>query len=110
VPDVTGWRAKVGVIVPSTNTVVEHDLAVLRPPGVTFHAGRMHITSPTLASDEDFDGLMVQIDTSIDAAVDRVMTAAPDHLLMGMSAATFWGGLAGNEAFEARIRERSGWR
>lgn len=107
-PDVTGWRAKVGVIVPSTNTVVEHDLAVLRPPGVTFHAGRMHITSPTLASDEDFDGLMVQIDTSIDAAVDRVMTAAPDHLLMGMSAATFWGGLAGNEAFEARIRERSG--
>ena len=24
-PDVVGWRAKFGVIVPSTNTVVEHD-------------------------------------------------------------------------------------
>lgn len=25
-PDVVGYRAKIGVILPSTNTVVEHDL------------------------------------------------------------------------------------
>jgi maleate isomerase len=107
-PDVTGWRAKVAAIVPSTNTVVEHDLAVLRPPGVTFHAGRMLITRPNLADDEAFADLLVQINESIDDAVDRVMTCKPDYLLMGMSAATFWGGVAGNAAFEARMRERSG--
>ena len=39
-PDVVGYRAKIGVIVPSTNTVVEHDFARVRPPGVTFHSGR----------------------------------------------------------------------
>lgn len=107
-PDVTGWRAKVAAIVPSTNTVVEHDLSVMRPPGITFHAGRMHITRPDLADDEQFGDLLVQINESIDDAVDRVMTCQPDYLLMGMSAATFWGGVAGNAAFEERMRERSG--
>jgi maleate isomerase len=108
VPDVTGWRAKVAAIVPSTNTVVEHDLSVLRPPGITFHAGRMLITRPDLADDEQFGDLLAQINESIDDAVDRVLTCKPDYLLMGMSAATFWGGVEGNAAFEARMRERSG--
>jgi maleate isomerase len=107
-PDVTGWRAKMATIVPSTNTVVEHDLSVMRPPGITFHAGRMHIRRPVLADDEAFEDLLAQINESIDDAVDRVLTCQPDYMLMGMSAATFWGGTAGNEAFEARIRERSG--
>src|SRR4029453_2953296 len=34
-PDVVGWRKKFGVIVPSTNTVVEHDFNRMAPPGVT---------------------------------------------------------------------------
>ncbi len=107
-PDVVGWRAKVGVIVPSTNTTVEHDLAVLRPPGITFHAGRMLITSPGLANDDDFEALLVQIRASIGDAVDSVLTCQPDYLLMGMSAETFWGGVEGNASFEERIRARSG--
>lgn len=107
-PDVTGWRAKIAAIVPSTNTVVEHDLAVLRPPGVTFHAGRMLITNPVLGSDEDFTGLLTQIRGSIRDAVDSVMTCEPDYMLMGMSAETFWGGVAGNEAFEQRILDQTG--
>lgn len=107
-PDVTGWRSKVAAIVPSTNTVVEHDLAVLRPPGITFHAGRMLITNPGLADDGEFEALLLQIRATIDDAVDRVLTCKPDYLLMGMSAETFWGGVEGNVAFEARMRERSG--
>lgn len=45
------------VIVPSTNTVVEHDLAMIRPEGVTFHAGRMYIAEPQLGNDEEFEAL-----------------------------------------------------
>jgi maleate isomerase len=107
-PDVTGWRAKVAVIVPSTNTVVEHDLAVLRPPGITFHAGRMHITNPNLSNDAEFEGLIEQLDRTISDAVERVLTCQPDYMLMGMSAGTFWGGLAGSEAFTAKIEKLSG--
>ena len=48
------------VIVPSTNTVVEHDLAMIRPEGLTFHAGRMYIENPALGSDEDFEACWVR--------------------------------------------------
>jgi maleate isomerase len=108
VPDVTGWRAKVAVIVPSTNTVVEHDMAQWRPAGVTFHAGRMHITNPNLSNDEEFEGLIEQLDATIEAAVERVLTCKPDYMMMGMSAGTFWGGLEGSKRFTAKIEAQSG--
>lgn len=107
-PDVVGWRSKVAVIIPSTNTVVEHDVALMKPAGVTFHSGRMHITSPGLADDREFEELLVQINATIDDAVDRVLTCAPDYLMMGMSAGTFWGGVQGNADFVDRMQARSG--
>jgi len=96
------------VIVPSTNTVVEHDLAMIRPSEVTFHAGRMYIANPKLGSDEDFEALLVEIRESIVVAIRDVITCKPTHMLMGMSAETFWGGIEGNAAFEARVRGQSG--
>ena len=107
-PDITGWRKKVAVIVPSTNTVVEHDMAEWRPTGVTFHAGRMHITNPNLSNDEEFEGLIEQLDVTIEAAVERVLTCQPDYMLMGMSAGTFWGGVEGSRVFTAKIERWSG--
>ena len=101
--DAAGWRATMGVIIPSTNTVVEHDYWQVRPPGVTFHAGRMYISDPNLGSDEDFEALLEQIRASIGTAVRDVMTVRPDRLLMGMSAETFWGGVDGNQQFQDRV-------
>ncbi|MCY0930158.1 hypothetical protein OTB20_29010 [Streptomyces sp. H27-H1] len=103
-----GPRAVFGVIVPSTNTVVEHDYWGARIPGVTYRAGSMHIAHPSMDSDHDFQALLAQIRTSLDAAVRDVLTAEPDRMVMGMSAETFWGGVAGNAAFEQRLRERTG--
>jgi maleate isomerase len=105
---VVGTRGRFAVIIPSTNTVVEHDLAMIRPDGVTFHSGRMYIADPTLDSDAAFEALLAQIRESIRIAVRDVMTCDPTYMLMGMSAETFWGGVAGNEAFEQRIFDQSG--
>jgi maleate isomerase len=107
-PDVTGYRAKVGVIVPSTNTVVEHDAALLAPHGVTFHTGRMYIQDPRMDDDTNFVALIEQIRASIQVALRDVMTAKPDLMMMGMSAETFWGGVEGNASFIARVREMTG--
>lgn len=107
-PDVTGFRAKFAAIIPSTNTVVEHDLNAMRPPGVTVHAGRMYIERPELGSDELFTELLGQIRQSIAVAIRDVLTCAPDHLVMGMSAETFWNGVEGNSDFERRVGEMSG--
>jgi maleate isomerase len=34
-------RAKIAVIVPATNTVVQPEMEAMRPPGVTNHVSRM---------------------------------------------------------------------
>jgi maleate isomerase len=34
-PDLLGYRAKIGVVVPSTNTTMEPELHSMAPPGVT---------------------------------------------------------------------------
>ncbi len=107
---VVGPRARFGVIVPSTNTVVEADLARLQVPGVSFHTGRMYIEHPGLADDAAFRELLVQIRASIQVAVRDVLTAEPSAMLMGMSAETFWGGVDGNAGFEQRISVLAGGR
>ncbi|MFF0493709.1 arylmalonate decarboxylase [Nocardia sp. NPDC004068] len=106
--NVVGPRAVFGVIVPSTNTVVEHDYWRAGLPGVAYRAGSMYIPDPVMADDRDFTALLGQIRASIDTAVRDVLTAEPDRMVMGMSAETFWGGVAGNAAFEQRLRDRTG--
>ena len=107
-PDVVGYRAKFGVIVPSTNTVVEHDFNMIGPRGVTFHTGRMYIETPTLDSDETFLELIGQIRASMSVALRDVLTCRPDYMVMGMSAETFWNGVEGNRRFESRIKDATG--
>ena len=38
-----GWRARIGVVVPSVNTVVEPWFSAASPPGVSVHASRMFL-------------------------------------------------------------------
>lgn len=106
--NIVGPRAVFGVIVPSTNTVVEHDYWRAGVAGVAFRAGSMYIPNPVMGDDNDFQALLGQIRASIDTAVRDALTAEPDRLVMGMSAETFWGGVEGNAAFEQRLRDRSG--
>lgn len=106
--NVVGPRATFGVIVPSTNTVVESEYYQMRPPGVSFHAGRIWIADEALGTDEGFEQFLVRLRGQLATAVRDVLTCRPDYLVMGMSAETFWGGADGNERFESWIRELSG--
>ena len=80
----------------------------VRPPGATFHSGRMWIEEAALGSNEDFEAVLAQIRSSMATAIRDVCTAKPDYLLMGMSAETFWGGVAGNAAFAERVSVAAG--
>ena len=106
--NVVGARAVFGVVVPSTNTVVEHDYWRAGIDGVAFRAGSMYIPNPVMSDEAEFEQLLVQIRASIGTAVRDVLTAEPERLVMGMSAETFWGGVEGNAAFEQRIHDLSG--
>jgi maleate isomerase len=108
-PDTLAWRRKYGVVTPSTNTVVQPEYDAMRPPGVTNHIARMHIPDEKVRSDRDFDELIRRIDVALEEAVDRVVTCRPDHLVLGISAESIWGGgLEPSRRIAARIRARAG--
>ena len=106
--DVLGWRKKFGVMGPSTNTIVQPDFDMMRPPGVTNHYSRIYTPNAQAVSNESFmAGATVIADNTLDA-VRSVMTCAPDYLVMGMSAVTFFGGAAGADAFQEKIAREAG--
>ena len=107
-PDVAGFRVKIGVLIPSTNTIVEADCSAMHIPGVTFHTGRMYIAHDKLGSDRAFEQLLAEITASLDIALRDVLTCAPDYLIMGMSAPTFWDGKEGGQKFVEEIQAKSG--
>jgi len=106
--DSLGFRMKFGVIAPSTNTSVQPEFDWFRPHGVTNHFSRIHIPDNPLGGDNDFEVLMQNIRREMDSAIDRVMTCNPQHLIMGMSSETFWGGLKGSIELKARVEKRAG--
>ncbi len=106
--DALGWRRKFAVVAPSTNTVVQPEFDAMRPPGVTNHFGRIHIPNRPIQGDADFETLIQTVRGELMAAVDRVMTCEPDHLIMGMSSETFWDGLDGSERLRERVEARAG--
>jgi maleate isomerase len=108
-PDALGWRKKFGIVTPSTNTIVQPEYDAMRPHGVTNHIARMHIPDDPVNNDADFDELIRRIDSSLEDAIDRVMTAKPDYLILGMSSESIWGGgLEPSRRIARRIRERAG--
>ena len=103
-----GHRAKIGVVVPSTNTSVEYDCQQFIVRGVTWHTTRFYIEHADLSDDKNFLHFLDLLRETIGDSIRSLMTCKPDHVMMGMSAETFWGGIEGNDGFVDRIQEMVG--
>ena len=107
-PDVLGWRKTFGAIGPSTNTVVQPDFDAMRPVGVTNHYSRIFTPNSTALSNDTFRAGIATISDNVMDAVKSVMTCAPDYLVMGMSAITFFGGRKGADTFVRQMQDATG--
>ncbi len=106
--DSLGWRMKFGVVAPSTNTSVQPEYDDMRPPGVTNHFSRIIIPDMEVGNDEEFVAMVNAIRGATDAAIDAVTTCHPDHVIMGMSAETFWDGQDRSDDLLRRTEARAG--
>ena len=106
--DVVGYRAKWGVIIPSTGTVVEHDFNLLAPPGVTVHTGRAYIGKPAMSTNEEAKSVLDQMEESFDIALRDILTLLPDQIVIAMSAEIMRRGVEGGAAYVDAIAQRSG--
>ena len=106
--DQLGRRAKIGVLVPATNTVAEPECEALRPPGVTNHVSRM---APARRPTTDMEGYRASIGRGEDAArdsIDLVVPCEPGSILLGHSIDSFLGGVSGAERLAAELTEHAG--
>lgn len=110
-------RAQIGVVIPSTNTGVEYDLQKFNLEGVTWHPSRFWIELRNWAdevestgddTDTVFERFLEIMRGEIPMSLRNVISAKVNHIMLGMSAETFWGGEAGSIKFEAGIREHIG--
>jgi maleate isomerase len=106
--DVLGWRKVFAVIGPSTNTIVQPDMEAMRPPGVTNHYRDIYVENPAALSDEAFMAGAAKIGDGVKDCLRTVMTMQPDYLVLGVSAVSFMGGLAGGEAFRTEVHDFTG--
>ena len=106
--DSLGWRRKFAVLIPSTNTSVQPEFDGMRPPGVTNHVSRIRIPNAPLNNDDDFRRLVENIAAAQVEAVDSAMTCEPDHIVLGISVETFWGGLAASRKLNAELESHTG--
>jgi maleate isomerase len=99
---------KFGVVAPSTNTSVQPEYDDMRPRGVTNHFSRIIIPDMKVSNDQEFVAMVQAIRDATDAAMDAVTTCHPDHVIMGMSAETFWDGQERSADLLQRMEARAG--
>ncbi len=83
---------RIGLIVPSSNTVMEVDFYRNLPPDVTLHTGRMFLQDTTVQGEEEM------LDLHFPRALYDLASAKPDLIVFGCTSA---GALRGNEYDEA---------
>lgn len=89
----------VGLIIPSSNTVMERDLHRELDPLALVHTGRMHLEDVTAAAEQRM------LDEEALPAAHRVAAAGPDVLVFGCTSAGSLHGREYDDAFRARLAE-----
>lgn len=90
-----GWRRRLGLVVPSSNTTMEPEFWRLSPPGVSVHAARVRLLRVGI------EELSRMVDDVVRAAED-LSTAGVDVVLFGCTT----GSLLEGPEWERRLREK----
>ena len=105
--DALGYRLKVGVVMPSTNTIVQPETDRVRVPGVTRHTGRISISNEKILTDNFLEHVEA-MRSGIETATDQVKTAGIDCLIMAVAFEAFWGGVAQSHSLKAKLADYAG--
>ncbi|MFK7837372.1 MAG: Asp/Glu racemase [Sulfitobacter sp.] len=101
-------RARLGLLVPFTNSNLEPDFALMRPPGVSLHVARLGGYDEDEVPDEaQMQGLGA---SDLDAPLALLAGVKPDVVLYGCTSATLTHGTTFDRALAAQIAALSGAR
>lgn len=106
--DQLGYRARIAIVVPSTNTSCQPESEMLRPPGVTNHTARISIKERPLTSEQAFMEHVQAMRDGMRTAIDQVMTCQPTHVIMGVALEAFWGGINAADELQRELAAQAG--
>lgn len=78
--DAIAWRAKIAVVVPATNTIVQPEMEAMRPPGVTNHVSRMYLPPRPYDDQEAYKKALETEEGNLEEAL-RLVTACEPHVI-----------------------------
>ncbi|WP_417432453.1 hypothetical protein [Kiloniella sp.] len=96
-------RAKIGVLVPYTNTNIEPDMMELVPSDVSIHTTR--IGGYPARSVPGLDEMTLMASTSLEDAAQLLMGTQPDIVLYGCTSATLSLGFTGDSEFAQHLSQ-----
>lgn len=98
--DGDGWRARIGIVVPSVNTVMEPWAMRVVPDGVSLHFARMFIPPAVTAA------ALIEMDrTEGQAAIRQLSSIHPQAIAYGCTASSIVQGLNYDAHLRAEIEE-----
>lgn len=98
-------RARIGVVVPVTNTNLEPDMTMMRPKGVSIHFARSGGYDVDAIPDEK--QMQNYSDAAYEEVVDNLKNCRSDIILYGCTSATLAQGPAFDEKFRILIEART---
>lgn len=93
-----GTKARIGLLVPSVNTVVEAEFNALVPEGVTVHSTRMYITHPTVET-------LTRMNQDIKTAAELIATMHPTAVAFACTTGSLLEGVGYDTQLVQRIQE-----
>lgn len=106
--DTLASRAKIGVVVPATNTVVQPEMEAMRPPGVTNHVTRMALPPRPYDDQAAYRKALETEVGHLEEALRLVMVCEPHALAHGHSIHSFRGDAERALAEEKRLEAMCG--
>jgi maleate cis-trans isomerase len=101
----TRGRARIGVVVPVSNSNLEPDMMMMCPPGVSVHFARAGGYDVDAVPDET--QMQRYSEASVDEVIDGLKACKPNVVLYGCTSATLARGPAFDEEFRSKIEARA---
>lgn len=89
--DTIASRAKIAVVVPATNTIVQPEMEAMRPPGVTNHVSRMYLPPRPYDHQEAYKKALETEEGNLEEALRLVTVCEPHVIAHGHSIHSFRG-------------------
>jgi maleate isomerase len=96
-----GWRGRIGLIVPSSNTTMEAEFWRMAPRGVSIHTARMKLSAVTVEE-------LIRMEEEALRAAELLSTADVNIVVYGCTTGSLVKGPGHDEAIASRLKSHTG--